>query len=145
MVIDEAHALSDTILNSKTVSLSLENLVTALQCLSVYRNRFKGVLKGINQLYLSYLTIACKKLAEFCQTWAKKALEAKKTTHELFLPGQLLNQLELDQLPLRDLDAWMRDSKITRKISGYAETVAEKSKAQGQSSSTAMQTRSAAH
>lgn len=135
VVIDEAHALTDTILNSKTVAISLDNLVTALQCASVYKNRFKAVLKGTNSLHLSYLITACKKLAEFCQHWAKKQQQPGQQQqqqpggcHELLLPSQLVQELGLDQMPMRDLDQWLRDSMIARKMSGYAEVVAEKSK-----------------
>lgn len=106
------------------MSVSLDNLVVALQCLSTYRSRFKNVLKGVNNLYLAYFITACKKLAEYCQSWAKKQLAGD--SHTLIMPSQLVSDLGLDQLPVRELDAWIRDTKIARKISGYAETLAER-------------------
>lgn len=119
-------------LNSKTVAITLLDLVTIIQCLSQYRNRFKSVLKGINHLYLAYLVKACKSLAEYCQSWAKGKSQNSSLDHELLLPSALASDLKLDQLPVRELDAWIKNAKVARKVSGYSESLAAKAdKSQG--------------
>lgn len=127
VVIDEAHALIDTILASHSVALPSYAITNALSCLITYQKRFKNVLKGINASYLSQLVVVLTRLNALCTSWlAERANDAKLPKEELKTTNELVGTLKLDQLPVHKLVNWARDGKIARKVSGYSENLAKK-------------------
>jgi chromosome transmission fidelity protein 1 len=120
IVIDEAHALIDTILNTRLVEMPLKALDSLTAAFQAYRLRFKSRLKGINLLHLSQTLAVLLRLQAFCTD--------TKTKDGLYNIGDITAALKLDQLPVRRICEWLRETKMAHKVSGLSESQAKKAK-----------------
>ena len=137
VIIDEAHALIDTILSTHTTELSRTAIENILTCLQVYQKRFAKRLKGSNALPLTQLITVVNRLQSFCQSHGATGTTtiAKPVTasDKVMTAGELVAALAIDQLPLRSIVAWMKESKIGMKVSGYSDRQAVKAASKAQS------------
>lgn len=118
VIVDEAHNLIDTILAIHTVVLSDLQIGNAARHAQAYLDRFSGRLKGVNEVNLKKLIRILRGLADLCSSW-----------HDKDGAGQSLASAELvrriggnaDQVNLMELDRWLRETRIARKVAGYAD------------------------
>jgi chromosome transmission fidelity protein 1 len=120
IVIDEAHALIDTVLNTRMVEMPFRTLDALTAAFQAYRQRFKTRLKGSNLLHLSQVLAVLQRLQGFCND--------KDTKDGLYIAGDIAVALKLDQLPTRKICGWIREAKMAHKVSGLSESQAKKAK-----------------
>lgn len=124
VIIDEAHNLIDTMLSIHSVSLSLVTLRDSLAQLRVYHDRFKNRLSGRHLLHLRRLINFLAALEKVLTDAGKESQgkEALMTVQEL--EGALGRKAE--GVNLLEIHAYLRTSKLARKVSGYSEKAAQK-------------------
>ncbi|KAF8507368.1 helicase C-terminal domain-containing protein [Hysterangium stoloniferum] len=148
VVVDEAHNLIDSLLSVHTVSLSLSTLTTSIFQLTTYLTRFRKKLSPTHGLHLRRLLRFLGAMKAFLESWrdekvtdaskavakaesggekAKLKLE-RKPKDEIMPSNKLMESLgsQVDGVNLLEIEAYLRRSKIARKISGYSDKEAEK-------------------
>ncbi|KAG9035892.1 ATP-dependent DNA helicase chl1 [Tulasnella sp. JGI-2019a] len=134
VVIDEAHNLIDTILSIHTVPLSSTILRASLSQLKIYIGKFKARLSPKNALHLRRLVLFLTAMDKFCQDRMDHAIAVMSTNSkhnadqdEMLGVGEFVEGLgpKVRDVNLLEVDKYLRDSKIARKISGYCEKVAD--------------------
>lgn len=135
MIVDEAHNIIDTILGIHTVTVTSLALARCRQALSTYLTKFKTRLKGTNasefpyvlppapstdaggdRFNLKQLLRVFDALVGFCDRWTEQGKDEMKTVNEILTATKVL-----DQINMRELDAYLSESHIIRKVAGYAE------------------------
>jgi chromosome transmission fidelity protein 1 len=111
VIIDEAHNLIDTILATHTVIVSASQIQTAMGQINDYLEKFSSRLKGTNEINLQILLMTLR------------SLEALDSKAQSMTPAELMRKIggNIDQINLLELDRWLRETKIARKIAGYAD------------------------
>lgn len=128
VIVDEAHNLIDSILQMHSVSVTLSMLISTRIALLTYIQKFKSRFTGANAAYLKQLAVILKGLCEFATRWGNAALgsaeaDAKRASsgvqEEMISVQRLLGEAggAVDQINLLKLDAYLRSSKIARKVS----------------------------
>lgn len=125
--------LIDTLLSIHSVSISLKRLEIALGQLAVYLQKFKNRLRSEHALHVKQMVSVVKGLINVAATWAGEVGDTKpmKTAkEELFRINDLMNQMKggADQVNIVSLCRYLKESQLARKISGYAEKLAEDAK-----------------
>ncbi|KIJ54966.1 hypothetical protein M422DRAFT_241049 [Sphaerobolus stellatus SS14] len=123
VVVDEAHNVIDTLLSIHTTSLTSSTLTTSITQLSTYLSRFRKRLSPIHGLHLRRLLRFLAALKTYMEKWkdsgAKQEIMAASKLMECLGSG-------VDGVNLLEIEAYLKKSKIARKISGYSDMVAEK-------------------
>ena len=114
VVIDEAHALIDTVLGTHSVTVSAANLSQAVGALRIYQQRFANVLKGSNAAFLKQLVAVLARLERYCADAATKA--GGKALDEMRSAADLVRDCAMDQTNFHALDGWIREAKMARKV-----------------------------
>ncbi|KAI0703917.1 DNA repair helicase [Earliella scabrosa] len=138
VIIDEAHNLTSTLLSLSTTRLPLRTLSAARHQLSIYLSRFRNRLSTIHSIHLRRLTNFLDELARFAEEWRDEQLKAKAErrvpTSEVVVltSGELTQRLgrKAEGVNLLEIEKYLRESKIARKISGYSVKTLEKSAGQ---------------
>lgn len=122
VIIDEAHNLIDTILSVHTVTITSRQVKQAQIQIDHYLQRFSAKLKGSNEVNLKKLLKLLDNLGQECGR-QQQALEASKRSEEIVTGSSLVSQMggNLDQVNLLELERWLKDTQIARKVAGYAE------------------------
>lgn len=112
------------------MSISLKRLETALGQLEVYLQKFKNRLKSEHALHVKQMVAVVRGLIDVASTWAREtAVDASTKTarEEFFRVNDLMIQMKggADQVNIVSLCRYLKDSQLARKISGYAEKLAE--------------------
>lgn len=135
VVIDEAHSesvevaadadLIDTILGIYSATLPSSHLTSALSQLTQYLSRFRSRLKPRHALMISQVLSVLRGLVKVCTTFAA---DPKKAKGEMMDVNELMASLggSADAVNLIELVAYLKESKLARKVSGYAESLEEK-------------------
>lgn len=143
VVIDEAHSelhknrwqltadLIDTILGIYSATLPASHLRNALSQLTQYLSRFRSRLKPRHALMISQTLSVLRGLVKVCSDYAAEA-----TMNKVKAKGEMMNVNEFmarvgrsaDAVNLIELVAYLKESKLARKVSGYTESLEEKSK-----------------
>jgi chromosome transmission fidelity protein 1 len=150
VIIDEAHNLIDTILSIHTVSITSKQVKQAREQIQEYLRRFSTRLKGSNEVNLKKLLKLLDSLDKECIAQQKR-MKGAKTIEEIVTAAELVRRLggNLDQINLLELEAWLKEMQIARKVAGYAEKKSPKlqdkvsskdTKSQSQSALSAMHT-----
>jgi len=135
-------------LSIHTVSLSGAILKKSLEQLRLYLQRFRKVnchpitlslwflnriqlLTPRHALHLRRLTEFLVALDKYCDETAKQASETtpvSPTSEIMMTPGDLVAALgkKVQSINLLEIEAYLRSSKVARKISGYNDKLAEK-------------------
>ncbi|PCH35736.1 DNA repair helicase [Wolfiporia cocos MD-104 SS10] len=150
VIIDEAHNLISTLLSLSTTRLPLRTLSTARQQLSIYLSRFRTRLATAHTLHLARLINLLDSLNRYAEEWrdgstpdkashkppaatAKPSEAETRGQHvEVMTPGELLQRLgrKAEGVNLLEVEAYLRISKIARKISGYSVKTLQKAAGQ---------------
>ncbi|TBU40126.1 DNA repair helicase [Dichomitus squalens] len=141
VIIDEAHNLISTLLSLSATRLPLRTLSAARHQLSIYLSRFRNRLSTVHGLHLKRLTNVLEGLSKYAEDWreaqAKPAEDGKVKGRagpevEVITSGELMTRLgrKAEGVNLLEIEKYLRESKIARKISGYS--VKELEKAAGQ-------------
>ncbi|KAJ5726460.1 uncharacterized protein N7483_007817 [Penicillium malachiteum] len=130
VIIDEAHNLMDAIAGIHSVTVSLHQLQTSISQLTIYARKFKNRLKGKNRSYLAQVIRLINSIADHLRkiSQQKGALEGNVQFSDL-MAGK-----GVDQINPYKLSRYLQESKLARKVDGYAESsenaqLAQKSKA----------------
>lgn len=116
VIIDEAHNLIDTILATHTVHVNSSQIQRAIGQINDYLDKFSSRLKGINEMNLQKLLLTLRSLDTSCTNTVQNKAQS-------MTPAELMRRIggNVDQINLLELDRWLRDTKIARKIAGYAD------------------------
>ncbi|KAF9046470.1 helicase C-terminal domain-containing protein [Panaeolus papilionaceus] len=127
VLIDEAHNLIPTLLSLSTHRLSSNILVTSLNQVYTYVTRFKNKLLPANMLQLKRLVVFLEALKKYVEAW-KIARSKEKEKTEVTTVLQMMSRLDKKAagINLLEVEAYLKKSKIAKKISGYADKQAEK-------------------
>ncbi|KAI0783751.1 helicase C-terminal domain-containing protein [Abortiporus biennis] len=158
VIIDEAHNLIPSLLSLSTTTLPFRTLVTSLTQLKIYHDKFKNRLSTENGLNVKRLIAWLQQLQTVVEAWkvektgptensqvSSKSGKEKQATAppnpkynskvkeevEVMTSSQLLNRMgqNVEGINLLEINAYLKKSKIARKISGYC--VKEMEKAAG--------------
>lgn len=130
VIIDEAHNLIDTILSSHSVSLSSSQVADCVAQAEAYLARFATRLKGLNEVNIKKLLKVLRGLADFCTAEADaytpspiSSRAEESGSFKTLTPTELLRRIggNVDQVNLMELEGWLRETKIARKMAGYSE------------------------
>ncbi|WVQ78511.1 hypothetical protein IAT38_000597 [Cryptococcus sp. DSM 104549] len=135
VVIDEAHNLIDTLLSIHSTSLTSTHLSNAVSQLNQYHQRFKARLKPVHALWIRQVLNVLQGLIRVCDKFlAEQSSKGKDPKGGKGPKSEVLNANALleragggsDQLNPMELVAYLKESKLARKISGFSEHLAEK-------------------
>lgn len=120
VIIDEAHNLIDTILSTYSVSINSVQIEQSIQNVEQYLRRFSTRLKGKNEANIKKLLKFMHGLFQVCSN-----LEDVPKKSVSWNSSELLRNMgdNVDQVNLMDLEAWLRETKIARKMAGYAQKI----------------------
>ncbi|TVY32340.1 ATP-dependent DNA helicase, partial [Lachnellula subtilissima] len=122
VIIDEAHNLMDAISSIHGVEISLKQLKAARAQLGVYLQKFRNRLKGKNRVYIAQVVRVIDSLAGYLE--GRLALPQ---TDGIVLEKELLAGKGVDQINFFKLIRYLQESKLARKVEGYATHTAETS------------------
>lgn len=96
----------------------------------MYLQNFKNRLKSEHALHVKQMVAVVGGLIDVASTWAGETVDGNSTKtakEELFRINDLMNQMKggADQVNIVSLCRYLKDSQLARKISGYAEKIAE--------------------
>ena len=117
VIVDEAHNLMDTISEIHSVSLSLSQLKRARSQLVGYLQKFRNRLKGKNRVYVTQLVRVVDSLAAYLDGQRRQT----HATEGVVNIGDLMAGKGVDQINLYKLMHYLQDSKLARKVEGYAD------------------------
>ncbi|KAK8869549.1 hypothetical protein IAR55_000116 [Kwoniella newhampshirensis] len=135
IVIDEAHNLIDTLLTIHSTAITSTNLANAISQLQQYLRRFRSRLKPVHALWIRQVLTVLQGLVRVCEVFVqdrKTALNGQvKTKSEMLNANELMERVGggSDQVNPMELVAYLKESKLARKISGFSEHVAEQAAA----------------
>ncbi|KAH0542102.1 hypothetical protein FGG08_003482 [Glutinoglossum americanum] len=116
IIIDEAHNLMDAITNLHSLSVSLSQLRTSRAQLSAYLQKFRNRLKGKNRVYVAQIVRLLDSLIAYLQNKASGSRQAEGIVNI----GELMAGKGVDQINLYKLMHYLQESKLARKVEGYA-------------------------
>ena len=116
VIIDEAHNLMDAISNIHSSSVSLGQLKRSRTQLGAYLQRFRNRLKGKNRVYVTQIVRLIDSLAGCLESRYGKP-DARDGIAAI---GELMSGKGVDQINLYKLMHYLRESKLARKVDGFA-------------------------
>ncbi|KII90522.1 hypothetical protein PLICRDRAFT_697066 [Plicaturopsis crispa FD-325 SS-3] len=131
VIIDEAHNLISTLLSLSAVRLSMQTLTTSLEQVSIYYSKFRDRLSARHALHIKRLVAFLTALKAYAVEWGENShVGSKKATDktEVMTVGDFVQRLgrKVEGINLLEIEAYLRESKIARKISGYSDKAAIK-------------------
>lgn len=117
VIIDEAHNLMDAISNLHSVTVSLSQLQLATSQLTTYARKFKNRLKGKNRSYVAQII----RLIGSIEAHLRSVMETKGPIEGSMHISDLMLGKGVDQINPHKLSQYLRESKLARKVDGYAE------------------------
>ncbi|KAK0346608.1 ATP-dependent DNA helicase chl1 [Friedmanniomyces endolithicus] len=120
IIIDEAHNLMNAIEGIHSTQISEVQLNRARDSLLVYLQKFRNRLKGSNRVYVTQVVRVIDSLLLFVTR-----LLLTNTTGGTIDANKLLSGKGVDQVDLVKLVRYISESKLARKVEGYASHVAQ--------------------
>ena len=117
VVIDEAHNLMDTISNIHSISVTLQQLKLCRAQLGTYLQKFRNRLKGKNRVYVTQLVRLIDSIAAYLRIVGSD----NKPTEDTVDVSDLMAGKGVDQINLYKLIHYLQESKLARKVEGYAQ------------------------
>lgn len=116
VIIDEAHNLIDTLLATYAAELTQAQIEQAVQQVEMYLRRFSMRLRGTNEEQVRILQVLLRALQGLC---------VELTESQTFSLPDFMSRLggSVDQINLVRLERWLKDTRIARKMGGYADKV----------------------
>jgi chromosome transmission fidelity protein 1 len=121
VVIDEAHNLLSAVEGIYSAQVTDTQMKRVKDALIVYLKKFRNRLKGSNRVYVAQLVRLLDSLINF--TLSVQGKNAGSTV----APSALLSGQGVDQINLAKLVRYINDSKLARKVEGYAAHLAQES------------------
>ncbi|KAK1925113.1 helicase C-terminal domain-containing protein [Papiliotrema laurentii] len=127
VVIDEAHNLIDTLLSIYSTTLTSIHISSAISQLMQYLQRFKNRLKPVHALWIRQALSVLQGFARLCEEAIEDVSTGKVGKADISNANALMGKIGRgsDQVNLVELVKYLKDSKLARKISGFAEKTAE--------------------
>lgn len=131
VVIDEAHNLIDTLLDIHSTTLASAQLSNAAWQLQQYLQRFRNRLKPVHALWVRQTLGVLQGLVKVCERYVSgqtpTGKDKSKAKVEMLDTNQLMGRLGggSDQVNLMEMVAYLKESKLARKVSGFTEKSAE--------------------
>ncbi|RFU29090.1 hypothetical protein B7463_g7225, partial [Scytalidium lignicola] len=122
VIIDEAHNLMDAISGIYSVEVSLKQLKRARAQLGIYLQKFRNRLKGKNRVYIAQVVRLIDSLSSYLET---RLLIPK--VDGIVDEKELLGGKGVDQINLFKLIKYLNESKLARKVEGYASYTTDQS------------------
>ena len=116
VIIDEAHNLIDTISNIHSVSVTLVQLKQCRAQLGFYLQKFRNRLKGKNRVYVAQVV----RLMDSLTAVLEQRQLVNGPTDGIVEVADLLSGKGVDQINLYKLMRYLQESKLARKVEGYA-------------------------
>lgn len=116
VIIDEAHNLMDTISGIYSVDISLRQLTKARTQIGVYLQKFRNKLKGKNRVYVTQMVRLIDSLISYLRNIYEKPGDVEGTVKVT----DLTIGKGADQINLYKLSQYLHESKLARKVDGYA-------------------------
>ncbi|KAA8645507.1 DNA helicase [Aspergillus tanneri] len=132
VIIDEAHNLMDAISNIHSVTITLSQLQTSIIQLTTYARKFKARLKGKNRSYIAQTIRLVGSIADHLRS----ILVDTSSLEGCVQPSDLMTGKGVDQINPYKLCRYLQESKLARKVDGYAEFSAGKANDQAWTKST---------
>lgn len=123
--------LIDTLLSIHSISFPLQQIKTALGQLETYLARFRSRLKPVHALWVGQAVSLLRGIVKTTIAWAEESTGRHR--EEMLDVNELMRRVggSGDQINLVALVGYLKDSKLARKVSGYAERQAERARAKG--------------
>ncbi|CUA77223.1 chromosome transmission fidelity protein 1 [Rhizoctonia solani] len=138
VIVDEAHNLIDTILAVHTLPVSSSVLRVSKTQVDIYRSKFRNRLKTKHVVHLTRLSVLLTALQNFIGAWMNggtgenKKLDAssgkkKPPQEEMFGVAEFIRMLgaHAENINPLEIEKYLRESKIARKINGYSDKLAD--------------------
>ncbi|KAH7336846.1 DNA repair helicase [Rhizoctonia solani] len=133
VIVDEAHNLIDTILAVHTLPVSSTIIRVSKTQVDLYRSKFRNRLKTKHVVHLTRLSVLLTALQNFTEAWingsAAHASSGKKKLprEEMFGVAEFIRMLgaHAENINPLEIEKYLRESKIARKISGYSDKLAD--------------------
>ena len=116
VIIDEAHNLMDSISNIHSISITLNQLKCCRAQLGVYLQRYRNKLKGKNRVYVAQVV----RLVDSVSSYLENISVHERTSEGVVDVSALMAGKGVDQINLYKLMHYLRESKLARKVEGYA-------------------------
>lgn len=127
--------LIDTLLSIHSTTLSSTQLTSALAQLQQYHQRFRNRLKPLHGLWIKQSLSVLAGLSAVCDALCKEAAAPGKgkSKQEMLDVNSLMARLGggADQVNIMELVKYLQESKLARKVSGFAEKVEEQRASKG--------------
>lgn len=146
VLVDEAHNLIDTILSVHSATITSAQVSTAKGQINEYLRRFGAKLRGESEVQLRTLRRLLEGLERATLAWGRQARARAKTakggdiaTEEVWTAAHIVAQMggNLDTVNFAELERFLKDSQIARKVSSYAEKRAKTTAAAAAASASA--------
>ncbi|CAE6485365.1 unnamed protein product [Rhizoctonia solani] len=137
VIVDEAHNLIDTILAVHTLPVSSTIIRVSKTQVDLYRSKFRNRLKTKHVVHLTRLSVLLTALQNFTEAWIAGVTENKKPDtssgkkkppqEEMFGVAEFIRMLgaHAENINPLEIEKYLRESKIARKISGYSDKLAD--------------------
>ncbi|KAJ1303466.1 hypothetical protein OPQ81_011654 [Rhizoctonia solani] len=140
VIVDEAHNLIDTILAVHTLPVSSTIIRVSKTQVDLYRSKFRNRLKTKHVVHLTRLSLLLTALQNFTEAWMAgdvgategRKLDAasgkkKPPQEEMFGVAEFIRMLgaHAENINPLEIEKYLRESKIARKISGYSDKLAD--------------------
>lgn len=118
VIIDEAHNLMDAIAGIHSVTVSLNQLQTAISQLTTYARKFKTRLKGKNRSYVAQVIRLVSSVADHLRGISQH----KGPSEGSVQLSDLMAGKGIDQINPYKLSRYLQEGKLARKVDGYLES-----------------------
>ncbi|CAE6433929.1 unnamed protein product [Rhizoctonia solani] len=149
VIVDEAHNLIDTILAVHTLPVSSTIIRVSKTQVDLYRSKFRNRLKTKHIVHLTRLSLLLTALQNFTEAWMSGSVggsesknpdastgKKKPPQEEMFGVAEFIRMLgaHAENINPLEIEKYLRESKIARKISGYSDKLADAAAASGTAS-----------
>ncbi|KAJ6026751.1 hypothetical protein N7460_011568 [Penicillium canescens] len=121
VIIDEAHNLMDAIAGIHSVSVTLNQLQTAITQLTAYARKFKNRLIGKNRNYVAQVIRLVSSIANHLRSISQQKGQSEGSVQA----SDLMAGKGVDQINPYKLTRYLQESKLARKVDGYVESTQE--------------------
>ena len=116
LIVDEAHNLMDAISNVHSVTITQSQLIRSKALLNLYLQRFRNKLKGKNRTYVVQVARVIDSLSLFLNQNAQDP----RLREAVVQVSDLMAGKGADQVNIHKLIRYLKESKLARKVEGYA-------------------------
>lgn len=116
VIIDEAHNLMDAIAGIYSTSITLSQLQRGRSQLTIYLQKFRNRLKGKNRVYVTQIV----RLLDSLIAYLLSKLSNENAANHVVKVNELMRGKGVDQINIFKLTRYLQESKLARKVDGYA-------------------------